>query len=420
MRLSTALLAVSLALAAAGAVRAGAPAGAWPQWRGPDRTGVSRETGLLRSWPAGGPRLVWRATGLGGGYGCPSVRDGRVYGMGYRGDDEVVWARDARTGAELWTVRIAAANHNVGYADGPRSTPTTDGDRLFTLGVSGDLVCLALADGRVVWRRNLVEDFGGRVPGWGYSESPLVDGDRVIVTPGGAAATLVALRKEDGEPVWRSQVPGGDPAHYASPIVAEIEGVRQYVAFLAGGVVGVAAADGRFLWRYAAPANRTANCSTPIHRNGQVFAASAYNTGGGLARITRAPGGEGFTAEEVYFTRQMRNHHGGMVLVDDYLYGFDESNLTCVEFATGRVAWTNRSVGKGSLVCVDGHLVARGERGEVALVEANPGEYVEKGRFAQPERSSKNAWAHPVVAGGRLYLRDQDLLLCYDVRGGVD
>jgi outer membrane protein assembly factor BamB len=389
----------------------------WPGWRGPDRTGVSRETGLLKSWPAEGPRLLWKAEGLGGGHSTPSVRGDRIYGMSWRGEDEIVWAIDATNGKELWkSTRIASPNYNIGRQAhaGSASTPTVDGDRLYALGTSGDLVCLQASDGKLLWQRNLVKDFGGRVPRWGYSESPLVDGNKVIATPGGRDATLVALNKETGELIWKAAVPEGDSAHYASVIPADVEGKREYIAFLGGGVVGVAADDGKFLWRYANPANGTANCSTPIYRDGHVFAASGYNTGGGLAKLATSE--SGMTATQVYFTRQMQNHHGGMVLVGEHLYGFDGSNLTCLNFKTGEVAWADRSVGKGSVVYADGHLYARSERGPVALVEATPTGYVEKSRFTPPDRSNEMTWAHPVVANGRLYLRDQGVLHCYDVK----
>lgn len=404
-------------LALLGAAAPPSGSGDWPQWRGPDRTGVSRETGLLKSWPAEGPRLLWKARGLGGGHSTPSVARGRIFGMSYRGDDEFVWAVDAAGGKPVWSTRIAPANYSIGRQAhaGSASTPTVDGDRLYSLGESGDLVCLQVADGKLLWQKNLVKEYGGRVPNWGYSESPLVDGDKVIATPGGSDATLVALNKRTGGVVWKAQVPGGNSAHYSSVIAADVAGQRQYIQFLGGGVVGVAAKDGKYLWRYESPANRTANCSTPIYRDQHVFAASSYGTGGGLARLAAGP--DGVAATEVYFTRRMQNHHGGMVLVGDHLYGFDGSNLTCLNWKSGEVAWSDRSVGKGSLVAADGHLYARSERGPVALVEATPTGYREKGRFEQPERSREAAWAHPVVAGGRLYLRDQDQLFCYDVKG---
>jgi outer membrane protein assembly factor BamB len=388
----------------------------WPQWRGPDRTGVSRDTGLLKSWPPEGPRRVWKAQGLGGGHSTPSIAGGRIFGMSYRGENEVVWALDAASGKELWATRIGGTSSSIGRQaqSGSNSTPTVAGDRLYALGISGDLVCLQVADGKLQWKKSLVKDFGGQVPRWGYSESPLIDGEKVIATPGGRVATLVALNKENGEVIWNAQVPTGNGAHYASPIVADVDGQREYIQFLEGGVVGIAAKDGKFLWRYANPANGTATCATPIYRDHLVFAASGYGTGGGLARLTTGEGG--VTATEVYFTRRMQNHHGGVVLVGDYLYGFDGSNLTCLNFKTGEVAWADRSVGKGSLTAAEGYLYARSERGTVALVEATPTGYVEKSRFEQPDRSDENTWAHPVVAGGRLYLRDQDLLFCYALK----
>jgi len=394
--------------------------GPWPQFRGPDRTGISPETGLLKQWPAGGPSLLWKATGIGTGNGAPSVVGGRIFGMSYRGQDECVWALDEPNGKPVWNLRIAAANFNIGpqAQDGPGCTPTIVGDRLYALGVSGDLVCLQTSDGKLLWKKSLVQDFGGTVPQWGYQESPLVDGNKVIVTPGGSDATLVALDRMTGAVIWKGKVPQGDGAAYASAVIGNAGGQRQYVQLLAHGVVGVAATDGHFLWRYDAPANNFGiNCSAPIVQDDQVFAASSYNTGGGLAKLSAGQGGA-MTATQVYFTRNMRNHHGGMVLLNGYLYGFDESNLTCLDFKTGAVKWSDRSVGKGSITCADGCIYARSERGPVALVEVNPERYVEKGRFDQPDRSGKTAWPYPVIANGRLYLRDHDTLLCYNVRPG--
>ncbi|MGV3724215.1 MAG: PQQ-binding-like beta-propeller repeat protein [Actinomycetota bacterium] len=419
MNLRNTALAAAAALALAGGLAgtaAQAPAkGNWPQWRGPDRTDVSTEKGLLKTWAPDGPRLVWKSTGLGNGNSTPSIANGRIYGLSYQGQDEVIWAVDEATGAPVWKTRLAAANMTIGRQalDGSGSTPTVDGDRIYTLGVSGDLVCLDLA-GKIIWRKNLVTDFGGKVPEWGYSESPLVDGDRVIAAPGGKAATLVALDKATGAVAWKSQVPAGDGAQYASAIIADVFGERQYLQFLAGGVVGVAAKDGAFRWRYNEPANESANCPTPIFRDNHVFAATGYNHGGGLAKLEKSP--NGITVKPVYFTKRMQNEHGGMVLVGDYLYGFDRANLTCLDFKSGEVKWFNRSVGEGSVTFADGHLYARGENGQVALVEATPAGYQEKSRFTPTDRSGKTAWPHPVVTGGRLYLRDQGALLCYDVK----
>jgi outer membrane protein assembly factor BamB len=399
------------------AIAAAAIASDWPQFRGPDRTGLSKETGLLKSWPAGGPRLAWKAANLGEGHATPSVANGHVYGMGLRGNDEVVWALNEKTGKEDWSTRIADGitlqGGQGGY--GPRGTPTIDGDRLYAIGVGGELVCLTTANGKMRWHKSLVSDFGGRIPTWGYSESPLVDGEKVVATPGGGSSTIVALNKMTGETIWKSQVPSGNRVAYSSCIAAEVDGQREYIQFLGGGVVGVSARDGKYLWIFERPACRNQiNCSMPIYHDHMVFAASQYGNGGALCKLETTS--SGVSATEVYFTPQMQSHHGGIVLVGDYLYGFDNSTLTCIEFKTGKVMWTNRSVGKGSVSFADGCIYARAESGTVGLVEANPKEYLEKGRFDQPDRSRANAWPYPVVANGHLYLRDQDNMLCYDIR----
>lgn len=402
----------------AGLTLTAARASDWPQWRGPERNGVSRETSLLKSWPAGGPRALWSVKTVGGGYGTPSVANGRVYGLGYRNNSEVVWALDAASGREVWATPIARANRrDKGYNDGSRSTPTVDGSRLYAVGDSGDFVCLDAGSGRLLWKKDLVADFGGNVPGWGYVESPLVDGQKVIVTPGGGQATLVALNKENGAVLWKARVPEGNDAHYASAIVATVDGVRQVIQFLGGGLVGVSADNGRFLWRYDRHAGVTANIATPVLAGNSVFVAAAYGSGGGLVRL--AKNGAGISAREVYFTSDLKNKHGGMVLVGNTLFGFDDPRpLVCMDIKTGRVLWSNQSVGgNASVLYADGHLYVRSQRGTMALVEASAKSYVEKGRFEPRERSGKETWAHPVVANGRLYLRDQNMLTCYDVRG---
>jgi outer membrane protein assembly factor BamB len=387
----------------------------WPQWQGADRTNVSTETGLLKDWPKDGPPLAWMVKGMGSGYSTPSIAAGRIFLMGNRDDDECVIALRESDGGLLWTKRIAQAGEASGF-QGPRSTPTIVGDVLYALGVKGDLACLKVESGEIVWQTSLPKEFKGAGGGWGYCESPLVDGDKLIATPGGHEATIVALNRHDGNPIWKSKVPQGDSADYASAIIAEVGGKRQYIQFLKGGVVGVAADDGAFLWRYNGPANDIANCSTPLFHDGEVFAASSYGKGGGLAKIS----GEGtsFTAKQVYFTKEMKNHHGGMVRVGEYVYGSNEGLLTCLNWKTGEVKWEDRKPGKGSITCADGRLYYRNEgNGAVTLVEATPEKYIERGQLKkQPERSDKNPWPHPVIANGRLYLRDQGVLLCYDIK----
>lgn len=308
--------------------------------------------------------------------------------------------------------------------DGPGCTPTVDGERLYVLGLSGELACLQASDGKIVWQRSFQREFGGEVPTWSFRESPLVDGDKVICTPGGEDATLVALDKLTGKTIWKSQVPGSPGAAYSSAIAIDFDGQRQYVQLTAKALVGVAASDGKFLWRYdRAASNSGINCSTPIHHEGLVFAASAYGNGGGLVKLSKDANG-GVKAEEVYFTNRMQNHHGGMILFEGGLYGANGGNsggyLVCLDFQTGDVLWderrSERRAPKGSVALADGRLYYRTEDGTMLLIEPNAKEYLERGRFEQPDRSGQPAWAHPVIANGKLYLRDQDVLLCYDVK----
>jgi outer membrane protein assembly factor BamB len=386
----------------------------WPQWQGKDRTAVSKEKGLLRSWPKDGPEMVWQITGLGDGYTTPTVASGKIFSMGNRDGKEYAMAFAEKDGTELWAVELGKVRAGGGGYPGPRCSPTVDGDRVYVLGLAGDLQCLEVATGKRLWSHDLVKDFEGRAGGWGYSESPLIDGDRLICTPGGRKATLAALDKMTGEILWRGPVPQGDHAAYSSIIAADIQGVRQYIQFLSGGVVGMAASDGQFLWRYNQPANNTANCSTPVYHDGHVFAASGYGTGGGLAKLTKQ--GDNWSAEEVYFTRRMQNHHGGMVLIDGWLYGSNEGQLTCLDFKTGKLGWENGKPGKGSIAAADGRIYYRNEDGPIVLVELTPEKYVEHGRFTPAKKSGQPAWPHPVIANGKLYIRDQDMLFCYDVK----
>jgi outer membrane protein assembly factor BamB len=383
----------------------------WPQWRGAERNGVSRDTGLLRQWPPKGPTLVWSASQLGAGYGSIAVAGDRVFVQGMKNRQSVVTSLDRASGKPVWSVALGPAQDND-RGPGPRGTPTVDADRVYVLSENGDLVCLMVADGKTVWRRNILKEFGGRNINWLVSESPLVDGTRVIVTPGGRNAGIVALDKMTGTTVWVAKELS-DEAGYSSPVVADVQGVRTIMTFTGNAAVGVRATDGRVLWRYGNAANNTANITTPVYANGKVFFTSAYGTGGALLRLQAK--GEGVAAEEIYFTRNMQNHHGGVVLVDGHLYGFNNSILTCMEFETGKVLWRDRSVGKGSVAYADGHLYVFSEDNVVGLVEASPAGYREKGRFTIADQGWPT-WAHPVVSGGRLYLRNQNVLASYDVR----
>jgi outer membrane protein assembly factor BamB len=424
-----------------------AKAADWPQWQGPNRDGKSADTGLLKEWPNGGPPLAWRIDKLGGGDSAPAIAAGRVFVMSNRGQEEVVWALSEKDGSEIWVTTLGPAFQQRASQgkEGPACTPTVDDERLYVEGLGGNVACLQVADGKIVWQRSMTEDFGGRVPMWSYRESPLIDGDQVIVTPGGADAILVALNKLTGETIWKAILPdspaggseapagpgggrggpgGGAGASYASPIAIDFDGLRQYVQLTARTLIGVAASDGKFLWRYDKPANRMGiNCSTALYHEGMVFASSAYGAGCGLVKLTKDADGA-VKAEEVYATTDMQNHHGGMILLDGHLYGASGGNeggaLVCLDFQTGKVLWDQReSVGrraKGSLAFADGMLYYRMEDGTVCLIEPNPTQYTERGRFEQPDRTRLPAWAHPVIANGRLYIRDQDVLFCYDIK----
>lgn len=583
----------------------GAPNFDWPQWQGPDRNAHSKETGLLKEWPKDGPPLAWKITGLGGGDSTPSIAKGRIYGMSTRGQDEFVWALAEKDGKEIWAVKVAPAlRQNFHQSqEGPSATPTVDGDRLYVVGLAGNVACLQTTDGKVLWQRSFVTDFGGSSPMWSFRESPLVDGDKVICTPGGPEAMLVALDKLTGQTIWKTTVPastnsaapgggggggrggfGGfsiastvgpqmfsqadankdqklsraeftaladtwfdrlDPAKsgqvtaaqfaerfydavpraenaggnasaprtpsrstapafvtatdtdkdgsvtrvelkntftkwydqwdadktgalteeklraglnvalpapqfgggggaggggrgfggrgggnnagagYSSSIAIDFEGQRQYVQFTSKGVLGVAAADGKLLWRYDRPANGMGiNISTPFYHEGRVFAASAYGAGGGVVKLTKEANGT-IKAEEAWFSRNMENHHGGVVLIDGTLYGANGGNgggyPAALDFQTGDVLWNERDADKrrlrkGSVAVADGRIYYRTEEGAIVLIEPSRKEYLERGRFEQPDRTRLPAWAHPVVANGKLYIRDQDKLYCYDVK----
>jgi outer membrane protein assembly factor BamB len=575
---------------------------------------MSKEKGLLKEWPAEGPPLAWRIKGLGGGDSTPSIAGGRILGMSNRGDQEVVWALSEKDGKELWATPLGAAFKQFmpQSKEGPGCTPTVDGDRLYVLGMGGRLACLTGKNGEIVWQRSLTDDFGGAVPMWSYRESPLVDGERVICTPGGPDALMVALDKLSGKMIWKSQMPaastggaaagsaaavtgtkeprlftsehwgmtgfsckipngkdlaklyfaetyegitgagqrvfsfkvqghefkdfdiwakaggakrayvedvpvevtdgefrivftpkvenpaikaieitpeaeakkgaessatiirikagastpfkdsngqvwqpdggfeggrtneqiggsgsapggfgggfggggfGGSGAAYASVIPIDIEGQRQYVQLTAKALVGVAASDGKILWQYKAPANGMAiNCSTPLYQDGLVFAASAYGAGGGLVKLTKDESGT-IVPKEVYSTKRMQNHHGGMIVVEDGLYGANGGNeggaLICLDFPTGKILWDERGkhqADKGSVAFADGRIYYRVEDGTMLLIEPNREKYIERGRFEQPDRSRSPAWSHPVIANGKLYLRDQDQLFGYDIK----
>jgi outer membrane protein assembly factor BamB len=391
----------------------------WPQWRGPGRDGISRETGLLKEWPAAGPKLLWQAKEIGGGYSTPAIVRDRIYVLGNEGmDNEFVQALAVADGKKIWSATLGKVGPNEGpQYPAARSTPTVDGDVLYALGSDGNLASVETAGGKVRWSKNLRTDFGGKPGKWAYSESPLVDGDALVCTPGGGEATMVALNKKTGEVIWKAAVPGGDPAAYASVIIADIGGVKQYVQFLEKGLVGVDAKTGKFLWRYEQTAKGSpANIPTPVADKDYIYSGTG-RAGGGLVKIKAS--GEAFEAEQITFTPKLPTSIGGAVKIGEHLYGTTAQALLCAEFRTGSLKWEDRAIGAASLLHADGRLYLHGENGQVALVEPSPEGYREKGRFTPPEgpdRGRSKAWAYPALANGRLYIRDLTSLWCYDIK----
>lgn len=400
--------------------------GAWPQFRGPLRSGVSPDTGLLAQWPEDGPPLVWETRGAGRGYASLTVVGGRVYTLGdgpsTAGDgDEYVSCFDARDGQPIWKTKTGAA-----WAEGrpdwqsSRSTPTVDGERLYVITPHGQLLCLESGTGQEVWKKHLKADLGGsKGDSWGYSESVLIDGDRLICTPGGGQATMVALNKRTGEPVWTAVWPEDRGAGHASIVISEVGGTRVYVQTTAGGAIGVRAADGKLLWTY--PIDKTtAVIPTPIVRGDLVFFTAGYNRGGALLR--QVPGADGdVKLEEVYpLNTDLNNKHGGVVLVGDYLFGdSNDSGIPwCAELMSGKIVWKERGSGRNSanVTAADGHLYIRFADGTLVLAKATPDGYREISSFKIPHSGERPSWSYPVVIEGRLYVREQDYILCYDVK----
>ena len=389
----------------------------WPQWRGPNRDGLSAEKGLLAQWPSGGPKLLWKATGLGGGYSSIVTSGDSVFSMGDKGKESFIVALKRADGKPLWSAKVgeAGAPGWGGYA-GPRCTPATDGRLVFAVNQWGEFLCVDAATGAEKWRKDYAKDFGGKRPEWGFAESPLLDGDKVIVTPGGRQGAIVALDKKTGATVWRSKE-FTDSAQYSSLIIAEIGGVRQYIQLTDASVAGVAADDGRLFWR-APRKGSTAVIPTPVYHDGIVFVTSSYGVGCNAFKITASEGK--FTAAQLYANKTMANHHGGVVLVGGYVYGHSEGKgWVCLDLKSGNAAWEEKGkASKGSVVYADGHLILRAEEGKgtVWLIDATAEGFREKGRFNPPNRSEQASWAHPVVSDGKLWLRDQDILLCYDLK----
>ena len=389
----------------------------WPQWLGPNRDGISNEKGLLKQWPAAGPALAWKATGMGSGFSGVVIVGDTIFTQGDKGPKNHVIALHRESGKILWETPLgkSGAPGWGGFA-GPRCLPTIEGGLLFALAQYGEFACLDAKSGQIKWQKDLVKDFGGQLQEWGYSSMALVDGENVILVPGGKQGNVVALKKATGDLVWQTK-DLTDAVHYSSPIVAVVGGVRQYIQLTDSNVAGIAADDGRILWKVRRK-GATAVIPTPLFHDDHVYVTSGYGAGCNLFKIGAADGK--FSAVQVYANKVMVNHHGGVIRVGDHVYGYsDGKGWTCQEFKSGKAVWQNKEkLGKGSIAYADGRLYLRGEdgKGTVALIDASAEGYTERGRFNPPDRSDKNSWPHPVISGGRLYLRDQDVLLCYDVK----
>ena len=400
----------------------------WTHFRGPNGDGISPEKGLLPDWESQSPKLLWQSEGFGAGYASVSISDGKIFTTGNTGEGQAVIAASLANGKVLWKTPLTSKDPKHGY-DGARCTPTIDGDRLYVVTSDGRIACLSAESGKAKWVYHFGKWKGKMMSGWGYSESPLIDGDMVICTPGGPDAMLIALNKMTGKEVWKSKIPalgeqGKDGAGYSSMVISNAGGVKQYVTLVGRGVIGVRASDGEFLWGYNRVTNPTAAIPTPIVNGNYVFASSGYNDGGTCLLEIQEKDGV-FNAKEIWWKKnsELQNHHGGMVKLGDYVYLGHKHNSgfpTCVEMKTGNIVWggkENRGPGKGSaaVLYADGNLIFRYQDGTVALIEATPKKYNLKGTF-KPAYQEGKTWAHPVVVDGKLYLREQDKMMCYSLK----
>jgi outer membrane protein assembly factor BamB len=396
----------------------------WPQFRGPKRDGVSTDKGLLKSWPSDGPPLAWKAEGVGkDGFSSVAIVGDKVVTMGDADGDCYVFAVARKDGKFIWKAKVGKGGGGGGYP-GPRCTPTVDGDSVYAIGQHGDLVCVALASGKEKWRKHLQKDFKGSSGGWQYSESPLVDGEKLVCTPGGRESTMIALNKRTGNVVWRGFTADGESAGYSSIMISNAGGTRQYVTLTSQGVVSFHAGTGKMLWRYGATKDRfadnTANIPTVVLMDdpNRMIAAAGYGRGAGLVQLASA-GGK-IDAKEVYWTNKLNNKHGGIIRVGEYIYGDhdDSGRIWCAEAKTGKVMWTRKDDAEGggsaSLTYADGMLYVRFQNGWVSLVSADPSAYKLISTFRVPNGTG-NCWAHPVVVGGKFYVREKGVIWCYDV-----
>lgn len=387
----------------------------WPSWRGEERTGVSQESGLLQEWPSGGPRKIWTSHEAGLGYSGFTIQNGVLFTMGAYGKKEMLIALDADSGKKKWSLQIGELLTN-GWGDGPRMSPTLANGKIYALGGKGNLVCADTGRGKLIWKKSMVDDLGGKVPGWGYTESVLFDQGKVICTPGGNSGTLAALDANTGKTVWRSK-DFTDGAQYSSPIAVNHEGQRQYIQLVMKNLVGIDSHDGSLLWKSSWP-GKVAVIPTPIYSDGHAYITSGYGVGCKLVRIGKnAP-------QNIYENKVMKNHHGGVIKIKDYLYGYSDGvGWVCQNFKTGEMMWNEKkALGKGAIAYADGRLYCQGEGdGRIIMIEASPKGWNPCGEFViSPQTKQRNPkgriWTHPVICDGKLYLRDQEYILCYNIK----
>jgi len=398
----------------------------WPTFRGPDRSAVAPEQGLLKSWPEAGPPLVWKSAGAGRGYASVSIADGKLYTLGDGSStaadaDEYLSCYDQKSGKPLWATKTGEPwTEGQDSWQSSRGTPTIDAGLVYVVTPRGNLICCDAKNGSVVWSRHLVDQLGGKKGDpWGYSESVLVDGDRVICTPGGESATMVALDKKSGETIWQTAREGDRGAGHASIVISQVGGQKVYVQLTASGPMGVAASNGKLLWTYDID-KTTAVIPTPIIRDDLVFFAVGYKRGAALLRQVPGPN-QSVSVDEIYgLTTKLANKHGGVVLVGDHVYGDsdDQGAPFCAELMTGEQVWKSRGAGKGSaaFAAADGMLYIQYSNGVMVLAKASPEAYEEVGQFQIPQADGRPTWAHPVILDGLLYIRSDDQLFCYDIR----
>lgn len=381
----------------------------WPQWLGPNRTGISSETGLLTTWAKDGPTVVWEKE-LGEGFSGISVAEGRVYTMFSAGEDEFAVCLDEETGEEIWRFRTGAKYYERQGGNGPRSQPTVDGDRVFVLSAEGWLYALNAKNGKKLWLVDLYDGLGSRVPKFGFSTSPLVEGDLLLLEVGTRQGTFIALDKTNGTVKWASQ---RDVVSYSSPIAVDIAGIRQVVFVSGEAAVGLSPADGSLYWRFPWYTSYDLNVATPILvPPDRIFISSGYDHGAALLQISQE--GDGLGVKKVWESRGMKNHFGTSLLIGDYIYGFDNAILKCIEAETGKEQWKRRGYGKGSLIYADGRLIILSDKGKLALADASPTGFREK---VSAQVLSGKCWTPPTLANGKIFVRDMHRIVCMDVSG---